>query len=564
MVNKFLGLFKKEYKGINEAAFLLGLFAFFSQILGLVRDRSLAHFIGASSSLDAYYTAFRIPDFLYVSVASLASITVLIPFLVRKLEKGNGEGKAEAQKFVSDVFTVFFFAMIVISGIIFIFMPYIASLIAPGFKGAQLHEVVVMSRVMLLSPILLGLSNLFGSITQIYKKFFVFALSPVFYNIGIIFGIWFLRSQFGIYGLAMGVVLGAVLHFAIQLPVLFEEGFLPRISFNIDWKEIKKVVFLSLPRTIGVSLNNVALLYLVALATKLESGSVSIFNFSLNLQSVPLAIVGMSFAVAAFPALVEAFTLGKNDVFISKIIGAMRQIIFWSLPVVFLFIVLRAQIVRVILGSGAFSWDNTRLTAAALALFAISVVAQSAIMLFVRGYYAAGQTARPLRVNFYFSLGIIVLAHVLLYVFGHMPVFKYFIESMLRVDGVPGTSVLMLPLAYSLGTIGNAFAHWILFRKDFIKDSKPLLQKSFFQSFAGAFTMGAVAYECLNILDNVFDINTFRGILFQGLISGIVGIISGIVMLKLLKNPDIEDAIRAVKNKFWKTEVIAPAQEELL
>ncbi|MFA6274505.1 MAG: lipid II flippase MurJ, partial [Candidatus Paceibacterota bacterium] len=203
-MGKIFKFFGKEFGNINQAALLLGSFAFLSQILGLFRDRSIAHFIGPSPMLDAYYAAFRIPDLIFISIASLASITVLIPFIVNRMS--GDKITDEAKKFLNDVFTVFFAVMALVSGIIFFLMPYIVSFTAPGFSPEMKIKVIELSRIMLLSPILLGLSNLFGTVTQLFRKFFLYSLSPLFYNIGIIIGVIFLYPIFGIKVLAFGVV----------------------------------------------------------------------------------------------------------------------------------------------------------------------------------------------------------------------------------------------------------------------------------------------------------------------------------------------------------------------
>ena len=147
-MQKILRIFSKEFHSINQAALLLGLFAFLSQILGLFRDRAIAHFIGPSSDLDAYYAAFRIPDLIFVSIASLVSITVLIPFIVNKMsgEKMN----EEANKLLSDIFTVFFFVIFLVSLIVFLLMPHIVPFIAPGFSDEMQIKVIDFSRIMLL------------------------------------------------------------------------------------------------------------------------------------------------------------------------------------------------------------------------------------------------------------------------------------------------------------------------------------------------------------------------------------------------------------------------------
>jgi putative peptidoglycan lipid II flippase len=205
-MERIFRIFGKEYGNMNQAALLLGSFAFLSQILGLFRDRAIAHFIGPGPNLDAYYAAFRIPDLIFISIASLVSITVLIPFLLQRMNDGLVTN--EARKFLNDVFSVFLLTMLIVSIIVFVLMPYIVPWVAPGFSVAMQQRVVELSRIMLLSPVFLGLSNLFGSVTQLFKKFFIYSLSPVFYNFGIIAGIIFLYPVFGIHGLAMALAPG--------------------------------------------------------------------------------------------------------------------------------------------------------------------------------------------------------------------------------------------------------------------------------------------------------------------------------------------------------------------
>lgn len=562
-MEKILRIFTKESGSINQAALLLGFLTLLSQVLALFRDRAFAHFIGPSPSLDSYYAAFRVPDLIFISIASLVSITVIIPFIIARMDGDKVTDKA--RKYLNDIFTVFFSLMVIVATVAFFLMPYLASYIAPGFSPLYQEKVIILSRIMLLSPILMGLSNLFGTVTQLFHKFFVYSLSPIFYNLGIIFGVIFLYPIFGIYGLAVGVALGAAMHFGVQALASSSCGFTPKFSFpfyNIDFKEIKKVAMTSLPRTLGLAFNNIALIFIISLASSLKSGSISIFNFAYNLQSVPLNIIGISYAVAAFPTLTKSFSSGKIEEFKKHLKGTGRSIVFWSLPVIFLFIILRAQIVRVILGSGTFSWDNTRLVAAGLAIFAISILAQGMTTLLSRTYYATGDTKRPLVVNFICSVLIIILAFVFTYIFKNVLFFRYFIESLLKVNDIPGTEVLMLPLAYSIGTIVNFVLHWIFVKKDFMPNES-FISKTFFQSLGASFFLGLVSYISLNIFSPIFGTTTFFGVLFQGLISGMFGIMVAFVVLYLLKSEELRELMGTLATKFWRAKVIVPAQEEL-
>jgi putative peptidoglycan lipid II flippase len=537
-------------------------FALLSQILALFRDRLLAHFFGAGATLDVYYAAFRLPDIIFVAIASIVSVYVLIPFLAER----SAVSKEKEKEFINTIFSAFFFIIIVVSVVAFVFTPQLMKLFFPGLaESAQFADLILLTRVLLLQPIFLGVSNLFASITQIHRKFVLYALSPVLYNVGIIVGIVFLYPNFGFIGLGFGVVLGAMLHLAIQIPFIIKNGFLPRVTFGIigaRFNDVKKVIFLSLPRTLALSSHQISLLFLISFASLMASGSIAVFNLSFNLQSVPLTIIGVSYSVAAFPTLAKMFSNGQKKEFLEQMLVASKHIIFWSFPAIVLFIILRAQIVRVILGSGKFDWADTRLTAAALALFAVSIAAQGLVLLFVRGYYAAGNTKKPLVLNL-ISAGLVILfAFVFGRLFAGSVTFQYFIESLLRVEGIEGTSVLMLPLGYSLALILNAAAFWVMFQRDFKSFSRSL-SRTFFQSLSAAILMGFVARLFLDVFADLFDIDTFWGVFSQGLFAGIVGIATGVLMLVLLGNDEIKEVWRSLHSKFWRVDTVIAEQEEL-
>jgi putative peptidoglycan lipid II flippase len=539
MVKKIFNLFSKEINGLHEAAYLLAIFAFMSQLLALVRDRLLAATFGAGRDLDIYYSAFRIPDFIFVTVASLVAISVLVPFIIEKVNISIEESK----KFIDNVFSFFFFLIISVSVIVFFFVPFLIPLIFKGFSSADFPELIILTRILLLSPILLGLSNFFGSITQVYKRFVIYSLSPLAYNLGIILGIIFLYPIFGIKGLVYGVVTGALFHLLIQIPFVFKQGMAPKLLAisKIDFKEIKKIMWLSVPRTFTLGITQITTIFLIALATFMKEGSVAIFNFSLNLQSVPLAIIGVSYSIAAFPTLAKFFSTGQKDKFLMEIVTSARHIIFWSIPISILFIILRAQVVRTILGVGEFNWDNTRLTAAALALFSFSAVAQGLVLLFVRGYYAMGNTKKPLIIGSISGVLIIALSYFFVFLFKSCLFFQNFIEALFRVSDISGTTVLMLPLGYTLAIFVNCILLWVYFSFEFPGFTKAL-RNTLFHSFSASVIMGLVSYLGLNIF----------GIFMQGLLSGIIGIIVGIIILNLLSNQEIREIWRTLHHKIWK------------
>ncbi len=558
MVKKWFSFIGREIRGLHEAAYLLAIFALLSQVLGLVRDKILAFNFGAGHQLDIYYAAFRIPDFIFASVGSLVSASILLPYFIERFGKGDKEGT----DFSNAMFTIFFGLIVIVSVILYIIAPVIIPKVIPGFAhDPSLPDLVTSMRIMLLSPFLLGLSNLFSSLTQMRHRFLVYAVSPALYNIGIIAGTVFFYPVIGIPGLAIGVAIGACLHMGIQVPFLLSERILPRFTFTIDWSRIKAIVFSSLPRTFTLSANQLASFVLVSLASLMAAGSISVFNFAFNLQAVPLTIIGASYSSAVFPTLSRLYVEKNIKEFLEKMIASARHIIFWSMPIMVLFIVLRAQIVRTVLGAGKFDWADTRITAAMLALFTISTIGQSLIVLFVRAFYAEGKTSKPLLINAISATFIVVSGFTLMALFRAFPMFQYFLEDLLKVGGQTGTIVLTLALAYSLGVVLNTVLHWVMFEKAYPGFTKPVLG-TLYHSFCASIIMGYVAFQGLRLFA-FFPLEKVWGIFMQGFCAGILGLVVGIAILILLKNQELQEVWRTFHRKIWKA-AVPPAEVERL
>jgi putative peptidoglycan lipid II flippase len=279
---------------------------------------------------------------------------------------------------------------------------------------------------------------------------------------------------------------------------------------------------------------------------------------------VPFSIIGISYSLAAFPTLTRLYSGGNHGEFVEQMITSARHIIFWSIPISVLFVVLRAQIVRTILGAGNFNWDDTRLTAAALALFTLSLLAQNLVALFVRSYYSQGKTKTPLLMNVLSALFIIFGSLYLVEVFQNSFFFRNFMESILKVTDIPGTVVLMLPLGFSIGLAINLAFHWVGFHRHFPSFSAPVL-RTLFEVLGSSLIMGFTSYLSLNFFanhfHNAFDLDTLRGIFLQGFVSGIIGIIVGILVLYLLKNKELHEVWSTLHKKIWKAKVVGPDAE---
>lgn len=441
----FKDFFKKQINSITVAATLIAFFSLTSRFLGIIRDRILASQFGAGTTLDIYYAAFRIPDLIYNLIILGALSAGFIPIFTHLIKdfKSDGEHKTifspknkEAWDLVNNVINILSVFLLVLSVIGIIFAPILVHLITPGFGAEEQKMTAILTRIMFLSPLFLGISGILGGVLQSFKRFLVYSLAPVFYNIGIIIGALYFVKIIGLNGLAWGVVLGAFLHMAIQIPLVYSLGF--RYKFKINWKDVSTRLIgkMMVPRTLSLAISQINLIIITVIASDLASGSLSVFNFANNLQSFPIGIFGISYAIAAFPALAEhAFNRHKLASTFSQ---AMRQILFFIIPATVLMITLRAQIIRVVLGAGNFDWQDTILTMNTLGFFALSLFAQATIPLLTRVFYARHNSATP------FYLGLFTIAINIALSF-------WFSKSM----GVAG-----LALAFSIANIVNLILLW--------------------------------------------------------------------------------------------------------
>ncbi len=539
MVRRTLEKITGAVSGLTEAAFWLSLFALFSQILALVRDRMLSHHFGVSSDLDIYYAAFKIPDLLFVTVASIVSISALVPLFAKK----QTEGEKHLRDATDSIFTVFSVVIVLACTLAWVLMPFLVKSSFVGFSPVLQERTIFLSRVLLLSPLLLGFSNFFGAIVQYEKRFILYSISPLLYNFGIIFGLYFGLERFGINSAVYGVVAGALAHLILQAVYVLRSEKRPRFVARIKWSDVIETAYLSVPRTLALSVTTFIAFFFASLASKLAEGSVAIFNLSFNLQSTPLSLIGVSLSLAAFPAL--SVSAAKKDFgeMIERGALGLRQIIFWSLPATALIIVLRAHMVRLVLGSGNFNWDATRLTAAVLALFIVSTVFQSLNLFFSRFHYALGKTRWPVIGNIVGGILTLGLGFWFVKSFDiFAPTFQV-LGRLLNISHLP-LSILSLPLAFSLGSMVTTAVLFFALGRQFIREIWQGTRRTILESGVGALFAGLASYLALSLSGPLFDLDTFLGVLGHGVVGGLSGVAVGALVLYLLGNQEI---------RFWQT-----------
>jgi putative peptidoglycan lipid II flippase len=500
MIKKFVNnklLNEKPTQSIVAAAFIISLAGVASRVLGLFRDRILAGHFGAGDMLDAYYAAFRIPDLIFNLMIAGALSAAFIPVFTELVEK---KGEKEAWEFSSGILSLQIMITGLISIILVIFAPALMHLVTPGYSGDKLELTVTLTRIMFLSPFLLGISGILGGALVSLKKFLIYSLAPIFYNAGIIIGALFFIKPFGPAGLAWGVVLGALLHLLVQYPAVKFSGFYFKPMFFDAWKNpsVRKMLKLTIPRTITIAVSQINFTIITIFASTLAAGSLAVFNFANNIQSGPLGLFGVSFAIAVFPTLSAHVAKKETDKFVDAFSRTFRQILFFVIPLSMFLFVLRAQTVRVLLGTGKFNWDNTILTFQVLGIMALSLFAQSLLPLLTRVYYALQNTKTPLKITIFSEAALLFLVLVLIKPYG----------------------IYGLAVAFSVSSIINMALLLIYLRKYVPNIDGKNIFNSTARIIAATIIAGVITQIAKYIVGTRGELDTFLAVLTQLVIAG--------------------------------------------
>jgi len=446
---KIFEILDKQTKNIDSATFILGFAFLLSAILGFTRDHLLASAFGAGDELDIYYTAFRIPDFItwvmIMGAISAAIIPVFSNYLVRS--------KDQAFEYLANLLNLFLIILIIICSIMFIFAPHLISFIASGFPEEKKILTVILTRIMFLSPILLGISSIISGILKIFRRFLITALCPIVYNLGIIFGILVFVPLFGIQGLAWGVALGAGCHLLIQVPVLLKLKFKPKKILNFFEPGFIKTIKLTIPRSIGLAATQINFIVITIIASNLPKGSLSIFNLAENLSRPILSLIAVSFSTAAFPVLSLSFSKNNKQKFNQIFSSTFYKIFLISSFLSILLFIFRQQIVDIIYKSGKFGTADANLTAACLGMFCIGIFAQSLIILLVKVFYAKQNTKIPALTSIVGVFINIGLCLVFIHLLSFSNPFYQGVVNFSNIQNLTNIKVLGLALALSISSI---------------------------------------------------------------------------------------------------------------
>lgn len=509
---------------ITEASLLIAGFSLVAKLLGLFRDRLLAAKFGATEpidvyhSLDVYYAAFKIPDLVYNLLILGALTAAFIPIFTEYISAKKEE---EGFRISSSFLNLIVLALLVLGIIIFFLAPFLVKLIAPGFTDPEkIKTTVDLTRIMLASPILFGISNIAGGVLNCYKRFLPFAIAPVFYNLGIILGIIFGAEKYGVYGPAIGVVIGAFLHMLIQVLGARSIGFRFQAILNIAHPAIKRMIKLMIPRVIGVAVVQVNILVQTIIASTLAIGSIAIINLADNLQSFPVNLFGIALSAAVFPTLAELVARGEPAKFEKTFSRVFRQILFLVIPASIMIILLRAQIVRLILGAGLFGWVDTKLTAAPLGVFAVSLFAQALIPLVAKAFYAFQDTKTPLKIAL-----VAIIINILASLTFTRPGIAEAVKPFVGIeDPIVDARVVGLAIGFSLATIINLLMLYLALREKLKELNNLVIIISGLKILVASIVAGLSLYGTLYLVAPYVDTLTGPGLAIQTIIAGLVGL----------------------------------------
>ncbi len=386
-------IWQKKQK-IHIAAIILGSSVLLSRFMGLIRDKVISYWFGASIESDIYFTAFVIPDFInYLLAGAYFSIT-LIPLLSNLFHEDEEDG----WRFFSCVCFWIGFAIVFITAILELLLPHIAHYIAPGFNKAATERLILFIRIILPAQVFFLIGACFNAVLYLRRQFIVPSIAPLIYN-GFIITIGILFRKHGMVGFCWGVLLGAFLGNMI-LPILaVKKGDGLKLHKCLWHRKMKSFIFMSLPLMLGQSIVVLDEQLIRIFGSVVGTGTVSHLNYARRLMFVPIGVIAQAAGVASYPFLAELYAEEKLDSFYQLINRAVKNTLFVIIPVVVVIALSAKAVVGLIFQQGRFLPEDTINTAILLKIFLLAVPFWGYQQILGRGFYAMKDTLSPVIVG---------------------------------------------------------------------------------------------------------------------------------------------------------------------
>lgn len=512
---------------IVNASLVLAVAAVASRLLGWVRLVVIGSQFGASRELDAYFAAFLIPDAIFQLVVAGALFTALVPVFVSLRARGQD---IEAWRLASSVINALVLALAALSLVMALFAPALVPLVAPGFDAPTTELAVRLTRIMLLSPVFIGLGAVITGLLNSYNSFAIPALAPLIYNVAIIGAAIFVAPFLGVEALAIGVAVGSLAHLAIQLPSMSRVGQRYDLVMDLRSPAVRRVALLMGPRTLGLAAGQLNLIVSTVLASGLREGSVTAYNYAFQLSQIPVGIVGVSIAVALFPTLSRDAALGRVSEIRRQVSGALRIITFIALPVTAIMVVLREPLTSAIVEYGLFGPEAADRTAGALLYFALGLAAHSAVQVLVRAYYAMHDTRTPVL----WALVAVAL---------NIPLMSFLVGPM----GIEGLA-LSISITASIEVLGLIWA----LRGDLKRIDGDQILRSMLRALVASVAAALLMLGALSVLEGVLPaiVESPPGRVITLLVLSGAGLTIFVLVAAALRSPELDTLRGLIRRRF--------------
>jgi len=468
---------KKSRLSIGNIAVLLVATSFIGQLLGFLRTKLVnSNFptVGPHST-DAYFAAFSIPDFFFFTLAAGALGVAFMPVLSDRLYKGDRRGVWELSTSLMNLLAIIMF---VVGVIMMVFaQPLIKYIVAPGLEGQQLHNAVVIMRLIAFNPLLFSLSGVLTSVQQTMGRFFFYAIAPLFYNLCIIASIFAFKHNIGLVGLGLGALIGAVAQLAVVALGLWKLGFHWRPMIKWKNRDFHTILRNLPPRSVDQGMDQMNSIVETHIASGLGTGNITYYNNAFILSTAPILLIGTTISTAAFPRLNARLSQHRPDLFRKDFLMVLRAMIWISAPLVVVCYFCRGYLARMIYTRGSPQ------IATIFGFLVVMIFFRIIYSIISRWFYAQKDTKTPLIVSlFTIALNVIlavslarpsqygvsglalaqsITAMVEVFVLSTIMLFRdyrlfdaYFWDGVWRIVSVTGFSVLACFIMISLYPLG--------------------------------------------------------------------------------------------------------------
>ena len=404
--NRFLNRANKRVS-LGGAAALLAFAAFMGQLLGILRVKLVnANFSALGpDSTDAYFAAFKIPDFFFFTVAAGALGVAFMPFLADRIAKGDKKGAWELSNSLLNLLALVMFAVGVI--ILVFAEPLIKYVVAPDLSPEQLHNATMIMRIVAFNPFLFTISGILTAVQQTFGRFFFYAIGPLLYNLTIIISIFLFKDNLGLIGLGIGALAGAILQLLIALFGFSGLNFKYRAKINWQSKDFREMLVQLPPRSIDQGIDSINSIVETNFARRLGEGNISYYENAFVLHTAPTMLVGTAISTAAFPRLTDRIAQGRPDLFRKDFLKILRVMIWLILPIAVITYFARGYLARLI-----FTRDAPEI-ALILGFFVGAIIFRTIYAMMSRWFYAQKDTKTPLFVSLFAIVLNIILAYTL-------------------------------------------------------------------------------------------------------------------------------------------------------